>query len=475
MDELRPETAEKSRRRSGKVWIFAALAVLAVVILTAVLRPADGKISLYYSPEQNGVLVFSDDRFSGEVMTGKGVSSFRFSGGETSCAVLVPGGGAYTLYYTDGETNDVVADNSTNNYVIAYSGSAVVYTDSVGLLRRYDTTKKKTDTLSDGADRFAVSPDGSRVLFTKTEEGNSVLYLYEKGSASRVGEQYIPLAVSDDASYIYALSADNSLCLLNRDGTMRSKLCSQTNPSSLAFSFSSDISSVVFSDQSYTYISHEGKSRIRMISGVAEPVLQALTVCDSYGVSHVFDDDDLTDIFYASHGTTDVLFAVTKESERVDINSSVAQFDEAGDDALVYISDQGRLYLYHGEKSEAIADGVSQAVACKNGKYIYYITANADLIAYHGGKTRKLASDAATLSVTADNKLLFLLTDGSLYVSSGMKYGEKVDESVRSCYVTDTAVFYMKNYNAQTGLFELYASSDSSHFKKAFDAVTWIM
>lgn len=474
MDDQQPEKVKKKHRRVGKVWILAVIAVLAVAILIACLRPDKEVISLFYSPGQSGVLVFSDDQYSGEVLPGKGVSSFRFSGGSSSCTVLIPDGGSYKLYYTDGEQHTVVAGNSTNNYVIAYSGSAVVYTDSVGVLYRYDTAKKKTETLSDGADRFAVSPDGSRILFTKTGEGKSVLYLYEKGSATCIGEQYTPLAVSDDASYIYALSADNSLCLLKRDGTMLSKLCSQVNPSS-AFCFSSDVSSVVFSDASYTYISHEGKSRIRIISGVAEPALQSHAVCDSYGVSYVYDDDDLTDIIYASHGATDVLFSLTKGNERVDINNSVVQFSEAGEDSLVYISDQGRLYLWRGEESEAIADGVRQAVACKNGKYIYYITANHDLFAYHGGKTQQLASDAETLYITADNKLLFLLTDGSLYASAGMKYGEKVDEAVHSCYVTDTAVFYRKNYNAQTGLSELYASSDSSHFKKAFDAVSWIM
>lgn len=477
MDEMEEKHPEEVKKRRFRVKICAAAAIVLVLLLIiGICRTSgDERITIFYAPSQNGVLVLSDAQPAEELIPGKGVSSFRFSGDASACAVLIPENGSYTLYYTNGKKHTVAAKNCTNQYVIAYSGKAVVYTDALGVLYQYDAVKNKTNTISDSADRFAVSPDGSRILFSRTEEGKSVLYLYENGAALRLGEQYVPLAVSDDGTYLYVLSADQSFCLLNRDGTLRSKLCSQTNLSTKSFCFSADVTSVVFSDASYTYISHEGKSRIRIISGIAEPALQTGTVCDSYGLSYLYRDNDLTDIFYASYGETGVLFAVNAGNERMDIAGSVSQFTSAGESSLVYVDVQGRLNLYRDGKNEQIAGGVKTAQACKNGKYVYYVTSNGDLFAYKNGKTEKIATDVDEIYMTADDTLLFLLTDGSLYASSGLHYGERVDDAVHGCYVTETAVFYSKNYSAQSGLFTLYSSSDSGHFKKAFDDVSWIM
>lgn len=457
----------------NKKSLIAVALILIAVTVFFLISDKSGYLTFWYSPSERAAVVFTDDKMQETGLPGSGVSNIKYNGAHDAAAVLMSDDTAYTLFGVCGGKSAEIIKNSTNNFLVSYAGKTVAYTNAEGQLFLGSLTGKNGKEIAESVPDFALSPNGKTVLYAKNEENTQKLYVYSGGKSTLIADNYTPLAVSDDLNYLYVLSFDDSLCILNTDGTMKAKLCSGVRTDSFYFSY--DMKSVVFSDSSYSYVSHEGKSRVRLIPGKAAPVFaDGCNVSgNTQGNAVIVNDEDLSGLFYVSKDAEngDVLFFITASDERISVSDGVKKYVLTGKNSAVYMNVQGSIYSFDGSESVLVVSGARSFEASDNGKYIYYTDASYGLSVYCKGENTVLASSVAQMGMTSKNKLPVMLTDGSMYIVSGKKISDKKDDGVHGFFVTPSAAFYSKNYNDGTGTFALYASDGSAKFKKSTDAV----
>lgn len=457
----------------NKKLMIAVALIIAVTAAIFLVSDKDGYLTFWYSPAARSAVVFTDDKMNEAGIPGNGISNIKYNGTHDAAAVLMSDDTAYTLFGVCGDKTTEIIKNATNNFLVSYAGKTVAYTNVEGSLIVGSLTEKNGKEIADSVQDFALSPNGKNILYAKKEENTQKLYVYSGGKSTLIADNYMPLAVSDDLNYLYALSLDNSLCILNTDGTMKAKLCSGVCTDSFYFSF--DMKSVVFSDSSYSYVSHEGKSRVRLIPGEAAPVSAdgGNVFGNTQGSAVIVDDADLSGLFYVSEDgeNDDVLFFITTADERISVSDCVKKYVLTGKNSAVYMNAQGSIYSFDGSESTLVVSGARSFETNDNGKYIYYTDASFGLSVYCKGETTVLASSVSQMGMTSKNKLLVMLTDSSMYIVSNKKISEKTDDGIHGFFVTPSAAFYSKNYNDGTGTFELYASDGSEKFKKSTDGV----
>ena len=460
-----------------RVYIYSVSFLLAAVLLLTAVFSIDlrKEISFYYSPSQTGAVVLCGDKVLRDVVPGNSVARVRYCEDKVSGAVLMSEGSSYSLYYVTDNSVDRIADNCTSNFVMSHNGDTVVYIAADGFLYRTDTSRLKTVTVDENAEALAVSPDGSKMLYSKKTDNISKLYLYADGESVYIADNYIPIAVSDDSSLIYVLSADNSLYLLNVDGTVRSRICSETDTG--IFCFSSDVSSVVFSDGSYTYISETGKSKVRLIPGKAVPVYisSVASLCNSSGTVYIYPEKQLTELLYVNaDGVQDYsLYYINKNMKRNDIAAGVVNYTLTGK-GIIYLKSDGEVCSFRKNKNNVICSGASDMYASSDGKYIYYTTSDGKLYCHRRNEAVLLANGISKLYMSEDDRLYFIMTDGSLYAAKNSRTGDMIDENVYSCRCVGDTIYYSKNYSSRTGAFELYGAENSQKFRFMADGLTRI-
>lgn len=462
----------------GRTAVCVALSAVLLTALSFALSLLGGEsrkgVALCDSPSSGGAAVFFGSEKYDKTLSGSSLSGFCGCADSSVAAVIMADSSPYTLYCaSDGKVNEITS-SVTNNCVISYSGNAVVYIDSVSAMYKYSVAGSKSEKIDESVKSFAVSPDGSRILYLKNEDAADSLYLYENGKITYITNNYTPLAVSDDSSYIYALGSNGELCLLNKDGTLYSKLSSGGVSSTVCFS--SDISSVVFSDSDYSYISHNGKSKARIVQGTAQPTNDKNAVpCCSDGGSWIYGDDDLSGMFYIIDDEGGgILFYQTDSDEKIDIALGVRTYTVAGKDKAVYLTTDGGVYCFDGENSERIAGGAETAACTRGGKYIYFTDRSAQsLYVYHRGKTAALASLVKSMTVF-DDRLYFIQSDGEFYSVSGDSRPKLIDTEVYDAQCSADAVFYGKNYDSSTQECDIFVSDGKSDFSEASKAILYI-
>lgn len=431
-----------------------------------ILSKDEKRIMLMYSPSENGAVVLSDGELTGKTASGKGISKVIHNSDNTACAVLMSEGASYSLYTVKHNSVKKLSEDGTSDFVFSFKGKKTVYATQDGQL--YSDKKL----ISDSVSAFAVSPDCSAVLFSKPEENTSRLYLFSKGKVTYINENYIPLAVSSDGKLLYVLSGDNSLFILNSDGTMKSKLCSGAYPES--FSFSSDLKRIVFSDGEYTYISEEGKSRVRLVPGVAKPVTISgkESRLNSAGTAFVCDSKDLTEIFYcvaAADGLND-LYYVNEDFSRLDAAQSVKKYIITGKDSMTYLDNMGKIYKFDGV-SELVVSGASDFEAVSNNKYIYYMTTAKELYSVKRSNIQIISASVDKVYKNDDGKLFIVTTDKTLYSVSGAKKSDIIASDVLSCVCDGNLVCYLTSFAGATGTSDFYTSTDGKKFNLAVSGV----
>ncbi len=471
------KTGKKVFILKPRVYIYCAAVIAAVVLVLSILFSLDfsNEINFYYSPSQNGAVVLSGDRILRDIVPGKSVARVRYCEDKVSGAVLMSDGSSYSLYYVTDRSVDRIADNCTSNFVMSHNGDVIAYVSADGFLYRTDVPGLKTVTVDENIETLAMSPDGSKMLYGKKTEGVIQLYLRSSGKSVHVADNYIPVAVSDDASLIYVLSQDNSLYLLNYDGTVRSKLCSETDTG--IFCFSSDVSSVIFNDGAYTYVSETGKSKVRLIPGKAVPVhvTSKASLCNSSGNVYIYPEKQLTKLLYVNaDGVQDYsLYYINKDMTRTDIASGVVNYTLT-DNGVVYLKSDGEVCSFRKNRNTLVCSGASDMYASSDGKYVYYTTQDGKLYCHRKSESVILADGIGKMYMSDDDRLYFIMTDNILYSAKNGRTGEMIDEKVYTCRCVGDTVYYSKNYSSRTGAFELYGAENSTKFVFMGDGLTRI-
>lgn len=460
-----------------RVYVYITAVIMATVLILAALFSIDGRkeISFYYSPSQNGAVVLSGNKVLRYTVPGKNVARVRYCEDKVSGAVLMSEGSTYTLYYVTNKSVEKIAGNCTSDFVMSHSGNAVAYIAADGFLNLTDTSRLNTVTIDENAEKLAVSPDGSKLLYSKKTDNTLKLYLYAGDKPIYISDNYTPLAVSDDGSLIYVLSTDNSLYLLGTDGSVKSNLCSQADTG--IFCFSKDVSSVIFSDGSYTYMSENGKSKVRLIPGKAVPVhiTSMASLCNSAGNVYIYPESSLSRMLYVNaDGVNNYsLYYVNKDLTRTDIASGVVNYTVT-DNGVIYLKADGGIFNFKKGETTAVTTGASDMYASSDGRYVYYVTADGKLYSCHKSESTILADGMSKMYMAEDDRLYFIMSDNTLYSVKNGKRSEMIDENVYTCRCNGDSVYYSKNYSSRTGTFELYGANNSMKFSYMADGITRI-
>ncbi|MBO5934542.1 MAG: hypothetical protein J6Q94_03540 [Clostridia bacterium] len=448
--------------------IFILISVLIVSAVIAIVSSSgNGRISLFYSPGKNAAIVLTNGSDTGNTVTGKSISCIRYNSDSTSCSVLMSDGAAYTLYSVNAKKVEKITDNCTSNVVHSYNGKNSVYITSDGNLY------SGKNMIEESVESFAVSSDCSVILFLKNDGNNKKLYLYKGGKSTFINEGYTPLAVSDDGKNLYILSGDNSLFILNPDGTMKSKLCSDVISNTVWFS--DDLRCVVFSDGEYTYISEDGGNRVRLAPGNVAPVFTESEVIrlNSTGTAFICSDDDLAELFYCGFNEdgTNALFYIGDDYSRTDITNSAKKYIITDDDRLTFLDSAGNVYRYDGAVSEQIASNATDFEATSKNRYVYYITGSNELYSVKRSNTQLVASDAEKIYMTASDILLVIAENKNLFSISGTKRSDIIDENVSFCVREGDIIYYTADYSIKDGTYSLYCSEDGKKFRSVAENI----
>lgn len=442
-------------------YITAAVMLIAIFLTFFILIKGESRVLLMYSPSENGAVVLLNGEETGKIVPGNGISRVRYNSDSTACAVLMSDGASYSLYTVKYKNVEKIADNCSSDFVFSFNGKNVVYMTADGYL--YSGKKLIDESVS----YFAVSPDCSAVIFSKKEDDVNKLYLNLNGKTTFVNENYTPLAVSGNGKFLYVLSADNSLCVLNTDGTMKSKLCSGVQTD--FFWFSDDLNSIVFSDSEYTYISVEGKSRTRIVPGKAKPATDSTEEkrLNSLGTAFICDSSELTGLFYSAddNNGSSALFYVDEDCSRIDVAPSVKKFVITGKDKLTYLDSMGKIYEFNGNISELIVSGASDFEATANNKYVYYMTTAHELYSVKRSNIQLIANGADKIYKNSSDDLFIIMTDKTLYSVSGVKRSDVIASDVVSCLCDGDITYFATGFKSETGTFDLYSSVDGGKFR----------
>lgn len=452
---------KKVFRLSKSAYICAAVAavlVFAVIVCSFVLQKK-GQTDLFFSPVSSGAIILKDGVNTGNVISGKSISCQREAFDGESAAVLMADGSSYSLYSVQNGGYKKISDNCTGEIVYMHSGADVVYLNSD------DTLFAGKTVISDSVKCFASAPDSSAIIYVKESENAQELYLYTNTAATLIGQDYIPVAVSSGGSDIYVVAPDGAFCILNKDGSMKSKLCSDVARES--FVFSEDMSVVVFGDGEYTYMSIQGKSRIRLFEGKGSPVTYGMKKerLDSTGIAFAV-NADISSGFYTSVSENNnmSLYYVNEDSAVKSVASSVQNVIVTGDTTVSYLDTQGRVYAYNGEESELIVTGAESFYATSQNKYIYYMLAGGEVYSVKNNNNQLLAKGVFRYYLHSDNTLYLLMSDNRLYSVKGVKRSDVIAENVNFCISDGDIFYYACNYNSDKGTYTLHSSSDGKDF-----------
>ena len=319
------------------------------------------------------------------------------------------------------------------------------------------------------------------------EELNAYVKIGNK-DPEKLGDYILPLAVSDDANYIYYMEFDEDARfgqdsdevghLYVQKGKKRIRLRSNVALADLTLLFNRDYSQVIISEDGRSYLSIDAAESI--------PVARSEIIFAAYELAsrswalpeyawwkdsfRVFAVSDLTSLlFHNEHG--DIVSIDRSGNSETLVSEAWNSYVTPDGSTVVYVDDRERLIRRSlkdpGKEAEIISRDVMSFQTAGDGKLIYYLDFNNDLYVVKGSDEPKLLMMDASypINLTPDGEQFLFMADyrdesGDLYISSRGGDPKKIDEDVYTYVVTEKGMYIAKDYDE--GCFDLYFSSDFS-------------
>ena len=324
---------------------------------------------------------------------------------------------------------------------------------------------------------ISLSPTGKAVCYTKSDKDgeNFQGYVCNNGVFSAVGRNAVPIAVSDDGSFLYYVKyeiyEDNQvLKLFVKNGEKEEKLGEYSDGNGLSMYLNADFSETVFSvtgetgnfflwtslkekqklSSGFTAVYPFGKNEISNGKTVIAPTesfsgfvfydnektakyIDKKYVCNDLVVKADFFrvNADMSKLYFVDRN--EYLFVTDlKKIETSDIASHVLNFDISVDgEMLYYVNSDKELHCYKGSSDKVIsenADPGTRGLAVTEGGYLYYL------------------KDYAYGSGT----LCYLKNGGSEHVVKGT-------ENVHDIIIDKgDNIYYRSDYGTISGTYDLY-------------------
>ena len=487
-------TASRKPLPTKKLMLFggvATVAVVAIVFLANVLKPSNYVLS-------EGAAFFVQQNEDGTVITHTGGSTATYEGAYASRfnGSLNPGNGSVAITNSADEPDDLVttfyyisedgikafadADGEGGVHgVVSADGNAVVFASGIqyeyasgreeGELRIFDGDKAQTISSEFyPSGNFCVSPDGKTVVYTADYDGEEyTTYIWNNGKSSELGENLIPIAVSNGGKLIYF--GDNEKLYVQR-GDNKTRLTSAEDIN-IAY-FNKDNSEILFGTYDKTYLCVNGDERFSL-DGSLNSLLLPTGVNVAYSAGYQIVNANIGSFENVFYTTDSGVYRITEdhESERAARANDAAMLADDGE--TIFYLNSGAVYSINGFDTSAQAkrivdDSVSYFDISGNGNTIHYLTDEGELYYQKGDAEPKLIdydlqSSSNQFAVHDQSNTVFYINDGELFSS---KSGEKAsivsavdDDNLTIVAGSMLISVYDENYE------QAYWSADGATFK----------
>lgn len=413
------------------------------------------------------------------------------------------GDDSYRLYLIDyrSEEIDQVADDfigKAEHCAFSVAGQKVLYLNEDDKLYLYDhKTKERTLVAKEARERYghsghsdmAISPDGNTVVY-RNQKGE--MHLYEDGESTKIKDHCCPVAVSDSGDYLFYRNDSGGLYVRRRGESLQIA----EDADQKQFYFNRDHTQIIYYEDEMAFLSIEGKEGKRIGSKKTYPVTPNDGITKSMYAHHVYglrfdtaissitlNTESLLDHFYCDEEKSKLILQyVDGEFNKSKLeNVTGYEFADKGESLYVLQEDESKkktLYKVSGhdfENKTTIVKNTDLFTVSDNDSQLYYIKLDKnynDVLWCRDDKgeaARIKRFKEITLFVNfwtaADDSLIALDLDGTLYTCTDDSNFKKVSEDVQSLAVlSDGNAYYIVQNKDDAKTYDIYAYDKEGQF-----------
>ncbi|MBQ8164622.1 MAG: zinc-ribbon domain-containing protein [Clostridia bacterium] len=349
----------------------------------------------------------------------------------------------YDLYCVEDDEVKEIA-NDVKKYELSAEGNAIAFLDSEGGLCSVEVGSGKKVTVEDEVSDYAISPDGSDIVYIikDSDDSTATVYLYDGSDKTKIGSNFeintSVLALSDGGDLIYLLAekdGKSALYVYTDGGEGKTKLCDSSVTSAY---LNYDHTQLMYAYDGKTYISVDGKDGVKVSSVELTPVVPANVGVSSgsCGIKDFFEN------VFTGEGN---IYYLDKKGESGKLASDTTNRRISEDGDSVYYIEDDDLYVVDAKMNaepEKLLTDVSSFEITPDGDKIYF-QKDEDLYCYLGGtKVKQIKIDVSSFDVSSEGLCFFVCDDDELYVSKNGKSSDKISSDVINFYCYSNSVLY---------------------------------
>lgn len=350
---------------------------------------------------------------------------------------------------------------------LSVNGSALVVLDYDGVLTSYDTKNGESTEIAEEVCWFCVSPDGKSVAYVVEDDGEYPAFLFKGKDSIELGEDLIPIAVSNGAKVIYCIDDEKgSLCTVDTKGNTE-KIANDVYEN--AFYMNEDHTQMIFQAGGKWYATVKGGEKIKLTSDYDFNIL---------GYQYESRFVDYYEDLYLTYPTADLrnCFVALDDSiawmnNKWELTKAAKDVEEAYVSAdgktLVFLKGNGKLQKVTSNKLDKpveLAEDVWTFMPTSDCSAVYYINDDDELFFQKGtGKAKKVSDDVDGGIVTPGDVFLFS-SDEELYSSKNGGKKVKIHDEIDDIDMSGTTIYLWTDYD--DGEFTFSALTKGSKFKE---------
>ncbi|MCL2627103.1 MAG: zinc ribbon domain-containing protein [Oscillospiraceae bacterium] len=462
-----------SLKKFIKPVIAAAIAMVAIIVAVNIFIPAkyeSSKGTVYIASGDGSVIIIPNGGSKVEI-DGTLMNSARSLDGTKAAALISEGSVQTGLLYLITDRPQIIMDEvyafwlSANGNAVAYitehnphDGTAELWLHSDG-----KNTRISSDYYAHGS--CAISPNGKVVAFV-TADGDRHTGIVWDDKINELGRGTSPVAISDNARYIYYIRDDSLYVQNGLKGDDREKLGDNVN----SIIVSKDLSQVIYNSNSRAYISRKGGAREALSGSIGSFVLPMGTG-STYMTNNVriLGVTNFSNTFYRN--TDSAIIRINSKYETDSVVRSVNNAYLANDGRTLTYMRNDRIYKVNGmapqaEPIQIVSGEVTSFIATSNGSAVYFVNDASELLYQkETGKPTTVTSDFSSRSAYSlfKGSTLFYVSDKELFVSTGAR-GRRVSGFDGDVQSVSADLFSVDVISSEYGDTSYYRSTDGNKF-----------
>ncbi len=368
----------------------------------------------------------------------------------------------------------LTVEEEISNFKLSVEGDGIAFVNVEDELMLYSVKKDSAKKITgDIYGEYVISPDGKSVAYTKgDDDGDYKLYVSVNGKeGKKIGNNLSPLGISNKGKLIYYINAEKLTVHVVKGDKEPQKLGSAGNFEAIAFNI--DHTEAVFELNSGTYITKNGKEKVKITSNSIRQLGNysdwGIVIDGYYSDSSTIPVKSFAKQYFTSNGS---LYYLNKRFKAIEIEEADGidsyQMTLTGD--VIYYVDGNTLYRGTGKKAnfkfKEVAEDVSSFEISSDGKFCYFKTYDNSLMCVKKtGKAKLIADDVNSFSMSHDDYLFFRV-DGDLYVSHNRSKKKQVAPDVaRLSFKVDATYYYVDDGDETV----IYAAHKKAKFSKLIE------